>query len=85
MENYEARLNITFGGNNGDARDPIRFDATDADIKGWATEMIRTTGVPGIPADPNADFTDFVVDRFNATADVPMNRISLRPKATFGF
>jgi len=84
MESHEARLNITWSGQNGDLVDPIAYDAPDKDILQWATEAIRTGGVPGITADLNANLTDFVVDRFAATADVPMNRIVLRPKTPFG-
>jgi hypothetical protein len=68
---------------NGDLPDPVNFDATDADIKTWATEAVRNGDVPGIDADPNVDFTDFVVDRFVAKDDKG-NRLFLRPKAAFG-
>lgn len=79
----EARLNVTWAGSNGDLPDPVPFDSGDGDIKAWATEAVRN-GVPGIPADATADFSDFVVDRFTATADVPVNRVLLRPKTPFG-
>ena len=78
-----ARVNVTYSGHNGDLPDPVPYDGTDADIKGWVTEAVRFGGVPGIPANPNANFQDFVVDRFPATAELP-NRISLRPKTPFG-
>lgn len=80
----EARLNITFRGSNADLRDPVPFDATDGDVKQWATEAVRNGGVPGIPADANADFTDFVVDRFSPTEVRPWSLLSLRPKTPFG-
>lgn len=79
----QARINITHGGHNGDLPDPVSYDATDADIKAWVTEAVRGGSVPGIPAAPNANFADFVVDRFPATGDLP-NRISIRPKTPFG-
>ena len=79
----QARINITYGGNNGDLPDPVSFDATDGDVKAWVTEAVRGGSVPGIPAMPDADFKDFVVDRFAATGDLP-NRISIRPKTPFG-
>jgi hypothetical protein len=78
----EARLNITFAGQNGDLRDPVSFDATDTDLKQWAAEAISTGGVAGIDA-KEADFADFVVDRFPAKEDLP-NRLILRPKTPFG-
>lgn len=83
MEPNQARLNITINGQNGDARDPVSFDATEADVKAWATEMVRTGGVPGITADHTASFVDFVVDRFEARDDLPA-RLVLRPKTPFG-
>jgi hypothetical protein len=84
MEANEARLNITWNGQNGDLPDSVSYDAGDGDVRAWATEAVRNGGVPNIPADPNADFRDFVVDRFASTADTPYNRIFLRPKTPFG-
>ena len=83
MNENEAMLNITWAGSNGDLRDPVFFDSTEADIKAWATEAIRNGNVPGIDADPNVDFTDFVVDRFAAKDDMP-NRLMIRSKTPFG-
>ena len=89
MDNNElvptmAKLTITYGGLQGDLPDPMSFDMSDADIKRVATESVRDGYVPGIDATPNVDFTDFVVDRVPARADVPFNRLSLRPKTPFG-
>jgi len=90
MEAYEATVNITYKGNNGNLPDPVNYEATNGDILGWAAEALRTGGVPGIPADPTAVLTDFVVDRFNADLTLPetdpahWNRLMLRPKAPFG-
>jgi hypothetical protein len=63
----------------------VAFDSTDGDVKQWITEAVRTGSVPGVPADPNADFRDFVVDRFTATEVRPYNLIQLRPKTPFGY
>lgn len=79
-----ARLNITFNGEQGDLPDPVSYDMTDGDLKQIATEAVRTGDVPGIDAAPDADFGDFVVDRFPAKDDVPWNRLALRPKTPFG-
>lgn len=84
LTNTEATVNITWAGQNGDLPDPIHFDSSDTDIRTWVTEAVRAGSVPGIQADPNADFTDFVVDRFLATDDVPLNRCVIRPKTPFG-
>jgi len=83
METNEARLNITVNGQNGDLPDPVVYDSTDADVKAWATEAVRNGDIPGIDADPNVDFGDFVVDRFDAKDDEP-NRLYVRPKVPFG-
>jgi len=83
IEATEARINITWAGKNGDMPDPVPYDASDADIKTWAAEAVSGGGIPGLDPDPNVDFTDYVVDRFEATEDVP-NRIFLRPKTPFG-
>ena len=78
----DAMLNITVNGMNGDLRDPVDFEASDADIKRWATEAVQTGYVSGIDA-ASVDFTDFVVDRFAEKDGLPC-RISLRPKTPFG-
>jgi len=83
INNQAARLNITFEGSNGDLPDLVAYDANDGDIKAFATEAVRDGYVPGIAATPHANFTDFVVDRYAATAELPA-RIFLRPKTPFG-
>lgn len=80
----EARVNVTYAGTNGDLPDPVSFDATDGDLKQWVTEAVRTGGIPGVGEHEDADFTDFVVDRFVATPERPWNAIFLRPKTPFG-
>lgn len=84
MENYEARLNISYGGQNGDLPDPVSFDSTDGDVKAFAEEAVRNGNVPGINPDPNATFEDFVVDRYEANEEVDYNRLMVRPKTPFG-
>lgn len=79
----DALLNITVNGQNGNLRDPVSFEATDADIKAWAAEAVSNGGIPGIDADPNVNFNDFVVDRFAEKDDLPA-RLVLRPKTPFG-
>ena len=80
----EARLNITWAGSNGELTDPVSFDASDAEVKAWATEAVRTGGVRGIPADPHCDLTDFVVDRFGPTEVRPYKLLMIRSKTPFG-
>jgi len=77
-----AVLNITWNGENGELPDPIAYDATDGDILAWAAEAVRG-GIPGINADHNVRLEGFVVERFNATQDLP-NRVAVRPKTPFG-
>lgn len=84
MDDQQARVNVTYGGQNGDLPDPVSYTATDGDVKQWVTEAVRTGGIPGIPANPRADFTDFVVDRFPATEARPYAALYVRPKTPFG-
>jgi hypothetical protein len=79
----EARVNVTWGGQNGDLPDPVHVDSADGDVKQMLAEASRGGGIPGIAADRNVDLGDFVVDRFAAKDDLP-NRISVRPKTPFG-
>lgn len=79
----QARVNITWKGENADLPDPVSFDATDGDVKQWVTEAVRA-GMPGIAADVTANFGDFVIDRFPANEATPYNRLMLRPKTPFG-
>lgn len=81
----EARVNVGYNGQNGDLPDPVSIDAQDEDVKRWVTEAIRTGSIPGIPADPAADLTGYMVDRYPANEARPWNLISIRPKTTFGF
>lgn len=80
----EARVNVTFAGQNGDLPDPVSVDASDGDVRAWVTEAVRTGSIPGIGVNATADFTDFVVDRFPPNDVRPYSLISLRPKTPFG-
>jgi hypothetical protein len=80
----EARVNVTWKGQNGDLPDTVARDSTDADVRQWVTEAVRTGGVPGINADARADFSDFVIDRFAPNDARPYNLIQVRPKVPFG-
>lgn len=80
----QARVLITWDGKSGDLPDPILFDSTDADIKGWVSEAIRTNSIPAITFQGNVDLTDFVVDRFRSSETNPTNTITVRPKVPFG-
>lgn len=80
----EARLNVTWNGQNGDLPDAVSYDATDAELKTWAMEAIRGGGIPGIATDGRCDLSDFVIDRFPASEAVPYNRVFVRPKTPFG-
>jgi len=78
-----ARLNVTYNGQQGDLPDEVPYDLSDAEVRRIAQEAL-TQGIPGVTADPKADLRDFVVDRFPSREDVPYNRLSLRPKTPFG-
>ena len=80
----EARVNVTFGGQNGDLPDPVNYNASDTDIRRWVTEAVRGGSVPGLRRNVGADFNDFVIDRFSASEQRPYNLIQVRPKTPFG-
>lgn len=80
----EARLNVTWDGQNGDLVDPVPVNASDTDIRDWAAEAVRTGSIPGIPADRNADFHDFVVDRHGPNEVRSWSAYFVRPKTPFG-
>jgi len=79
----QARLNVTINGQNGDYPDLVNHDLSDEEVRRLATEALSSGYIPGIDADSGADFTDFVVDRFQATDTLPP-RLFLRPKTPFG-
>lgn len=84
IANDEALLQVTYDGRMGDMPSPVPVEATDPQIRAWATEAIRNGSVRGIPADRNVNFNDFVIERFPPNSDRNYNVIMLRPKATFG-
>jgi len=84
MRADEARLNVTWAGQNGDLPDPVPFGATEGDIRQWAAEAIRTGGIAGIRVDGNVNLRGFVVDRFAPNEARPYNLIQIRPKTPFG-
>jgi len=84
INNDEARVNVTWNGQNGDLPDPVFFESTDGDLRQMVTEAVQGGYVPGIAADPNANFADFVVDRFRAPGAEDWNKIHIRPKTPFG-
>lgn len=80
----EARVNITWKGQNGDMLDPVRLDLSNEEVLAMVTEAVRNGNVPGINADGGAEFRDFVVDRFDPTEAYPFPRFAVRPKTPFG-
>ena len=81
----EARVNVTYAGQNGELAQPVFFESNDADIKAWITEALQAGSIPGLPVQRNVDLRDFVVDRYKPTEARPYNLIQVRPKTVFGF
>jgi hypothetical protein len=79
----DATLNITINGQNGSLRDLVSFNASDDEVKAWATEAVRHGDVSGIDADPNASFDGYVIDRYPEKDSLPA-RLIARPKTPFG-
>jgi hypothetical protein len=80
----EARLNVTWNGQNGDLPDPVSWHASDAEILRWAMEAVHSGSIPGIRMDRKAQLRSFVVDRFPANKEVREDRIYVRPATPFG-
>lgn len=80
----EARVNVTYAGQNGDLAQTVYFQSTDGDIKAWVTEAVRNGNVRGIASDERANFDNFKIDRFGPTEGRPYNLIQVRPKTEFG-
>lgn len=80
----QARVNVTWKGQQGDLPDFVEYGAADGDIFQWVTEAVRAGDIPGIDADPDARFENFIVDRFPAHEEVPHNRLVVRPKTAYG-
>lgn len=84
IADYEARVNVTFGGLNGDLTDAISTDSTDAAIRTMVAEALQSGSVRGIPAQANPDLSNFMVDRFGPTEARPWNLLQVRPKVAYG-
>jgi uncharacterized protein (DUF2236 family) len=82
--NMEAKVIVTYAGQTGDLPMPVDYDASDADIRRWVTESLVTGSVTGIGAVPDADLTDFIVDRSEANTERAYPLILCRPKTAFG-
>jgi len=80
----EARVNITWLGQNGDLPDLVRFDATDAEVRQWVTEAARAGSIPGIHLQADLHLNEHIVERFDANGARPYNLIQVRPKTAFG-
>lgn len=80
----EARVNVTWNRQNGDLPDPVPLDSADGDILGFVTEAVRGGDVPGVNADPNANFQNYMIERIDPSDAYPFNRILVRPKTAFG-
>lgn len=80
----QAKVNVTYGEQNGELPDPVSLDSTEEDIRRMVTEALRGGGIPGLPADPHADISGYVVKKFDPTVARPYNLINVRPKTEFG-
>ncbi len=79
-----AILNITYHGMSGDAPGEVDEHASDADIRRFAEEIVRSGDIPGLhlaTLEPGA-FDPFVVDRLRDPDG--KERFFLRPKVPFG-
>jgi len=77
-------LNITYQGQSADYHLALDYNASDADIRRIAWEVVRSGSIRGmhVPHLAEAAFRGYVVDRLRAPGGEP--RIYLRPKVPFG-
>jgi len=80
----QAKVNVTYAGQNGELPAPVSLASTEEDIRQMVTEALRGGGIPGIPADPDADISGYVVKTFDPTVARPHHLINVRPKTEFG-
>lgn len=80
----QARVDVTWAGQQSELPDPVPRDADAADVKQWVTEALRAGDIPGLGAHVDADLTDYVVKRYPPHEQRPYHRIELRPKTPFG-
>lgn len=83
MESNYAKVNVTWMRQNGYLNDLVLFDSSDESIRQMVKEAVASGSVDGIQKDENADFTDFVIERFEPSGDNPA-RIVVRSKTPFG-
>lgn len=79
-----AILNITYDGTSADYGRPIDDASSDADVRRFAVEIVRSGGLRGLHIANLSDraFDHYVVDRFDGPRG--QKRIYLRPKVPFG-
>ena len=79
-----AILNITYNGMSADYGRPIDDWSSDADVRRFAVEIVRSGGLRGlcIANLPDNAFDYYVVDRFDGPRG--QKRVYLRPKVPFG-
>jgi hypothetical protein len=80
----EARVNVTWKGQNGDLPQLVFSESSDEAIRMYVAEAIQTGSIPGIARDKHANLYGFVVDRFPALKNQPYPRIFVRPRTPFG-
>ena len=80
----EARVNVTYAGQNNELPQPVFFQSSDGDVKTWITEALRAGSIPGLGVHANVDLRDYVVDRYPPTDGRPYNLIQVRPKTAYG-
>jgi len=77
-----AVLIVALDGELGESPDLVPFDASDEDVKRWATEAVAGGSIPGVDAQ-QIDFTNYKVRRLDAKDGLP-DRLMVRPKTEVG-
>jgi len=77
-----AELLVTYSGVNATYPSQVDADSSNDSVMSFLREAAQAGELTGIPT--NADFTDFVVERFPDTTNRGLSTIMVRPKVTFG-
>ena len=78
-----ARVEITWAGHHAELPDGMAVDATDDQVRAMVQEAVAN-GFHGMPADPNVNLRDFVVDRYGPSEARAQHLVTIRPKVAFG-
>lgn len=80
-----AKVNVTYAGQNGDMPSEVDPLASKEQILVWVAESLRAGDISGIPAQTHVDLSNYVVDTpCPPTPERNYPLITVRPKTPYG-